>query len=137
MRIGNLIIFEKETEDRDETLIQFDKEARKRKLMKPINAIGDTIKAAIKWAKEHPGEAITICVAVGSGVYKVIRIIVRDREVRLEKFNTDCRFYDPRIGEYVCSKRKLTNNEKLRFNDLYNSGKTKREALNIMGLIKD
>lgn len=138
MKIGNWIIFEKEvTENRDETLVQFDKEAKKRKLMKPFKWIWDQILGAIDWAKQHPGEAITLAMVTASGAYKLIRIIVKDKEIRFEKYKADCRFYDPRVGEYVYSNKKLTNTQKLRFNEMYNGGMSKREALTIMGLIKD
>lgn len=127
------MIFKK---DRDETLIAFDKEARRRKVEDLKNSIIDRTKKAANWMVEHPVETIGIASMLIGGIYKGGRLITRNREIRHEQYIADCRFYDPRIGEYVFSDRKLSNDEKLRFNKLYQEGYSKREALNIMGRVK-
>jgi len=124
----------------DKTLVQFKIEATKRKVTEPLKKFWNGTKKAASeawdWAKENPTEAIVVVSAVAGGVYKTARIITRNREVRHEEYIAECRFYDPRMGEYVFSDKKLSNAEKLRFDDLYKKGYTKREALNIMGRIK-
>lgn len=139
MRIGNFILFEKVTEDRDETLVQFDKEANKRKLMKPFKFIGEKAEQVVNWGVEHPVEAAGVVSLAVSGGYKLYRLIVRDKEVRHEKYIADCRFYDPRYGEYTFSKRKLTTSERNRLKDIYNSDRkmSYSQALTKMGLNKD
>lgn len=129
-----LNLFKKE--QRNETLVQIDKEARRRKVEKIKNDVVEAANKAVDWCVEHPVEAVGIAVTVGSALYKGGRLITRNREIRHEQYIADCRFYDPRIGEYVFSDRKLSNDEKLRFNRLYSEGMSKREALNIMGRIK-
>ena len=120
----------------DKIIREFKIEATKRKIKEKIDYVEDKAKQVIDWAVEHPMEALAIGSAVVGGIYKCGRLITRNREIRHERYITDCRFYDPRMGEYVFSDRKLSNNEKLRFDDLYKQGYTKREALNIMGRIK-
>lgn len=140
MRIGNWILFEKvETENRDETLVQFDKEAKKRKLMKPIKAIGDGLKKAGNWCMEHPVEAASAGSLVIGGGYKLLRLHTRNKEMRHEQYIADCRFYDPRYGEYTFSRRKLTTGERNRLKDIYNSDRkmSYSQALTKMGLNKD
>ena len=123
-------------QDRDETLVAFDKEAKRRKREKIKNDFVDGVKKVGNWCVEHPVETVGIVVTVAGGIYKGGRLITRNREIRHEQYIADCRFYDPRIGEYVFSDRKLSNDEKLRFNKLYQEGYSKREALNIMGRVK-
>lgn len=121
---------------RDDTLVQIDKEARKRKIKKFKDDVVNACEQAVDWCIEHPVEAVGIGVTVVSGLYKGARLITKNREIKHEQYIADCRFYDPRIGEYVFSDRKLNNEEKLRFNKLYSEGMSKREALNVMGRIK-
>lgn len=121
----------------DKTLFSIKVEATKRKVKRGIEKVGETVQGAAYWAIEHPVEALAIGTAVVSGLYKGGRLITRNREIRHEKYIADCRFYDPRMGEYVFSDRKLTNAEKIRFDDLYSSGMSKRKALTKMGRIKN
>ena len=140
MRIGNWILFEKvETEKRDETLVQFDKEAKKRKLMKPFETIGTKCKELGNWCIEHPVEAVSVGSVLVGGGYKLFRLHTRNKEMRHEQYIADCRFYDPRYGEYTFSKRKLTTSERNRLKDIYNSDRkmSYSQALTKMGLNKD
>ena len=130
----------KKDDDRDETLVAFDKEARKRKIMKPIKAIGNGIKKGVDWCLEHPVEAIGIGSMVVSGGYKVAKLATKHKQMRHEQHIADCRFYDRRYDEYVWSKRKLTNDEKLYLERKYANGKDQkisyRDILTNMGLIE-
>ena len=125
----------------DKTLVQFKIEATKRKVTEPIKKFWKETKKAASdawdWAKENPTEAIVIASAVAGGVYKGARLITRNREIRHDKFITDCRMYDRKYDEYVCSKRKLTNDEALYVQRMYDKGQSKRQSLIDLGLIKD
>lgn len=120
----------------DKTLVQFKVEATKRKVNNAVNKVKEVASDTWDWAKNNPTEAIVVVSAIAGGVYKAGRLITKNREMRHEQYIADCRFYDPRMGEYVFSDKKLSNSEKLRFDSLYKQGYTKREALNIMGRIK-
>lgn len=122
--------------DRDETLIQFDKEARKRKVRDFGYKVGQKVGEAVEWCKEHPAEAIAIGTTVVTGLYKGARLITRNREIRHEDYITNCRFYDRRHDEYVFSKRKLDNDEMLYLERKYKEGMSKRQVLTDLGLIK-
>ena len=126
--------------DRDEILVQFDKEARKRKVRDFGYKVGKKVGEAVEWCKEHPAEAITIGLTVTSSLYKGARLITKNRQIRHEQHIADCRFYDRRYDEYVWTKRKLTNDEKLYLERKYAQGKDQkisyREILTNMGVIE-
>lgn len=126
-------------QDRDETLVAFDKEAKRRKREKFWNEVIDNVKKVGNWCLEHPVETTGICMTVAGGAYKASRLITRNREIKHEQYIADCRFYDPRYGEYVFSKRKLTTGERNRLKDIYNSDRkmSYSQALTKMGLNKD
>ena len=137
MVIGNWIIFErKETENRDETLKQFDKEVTKRKILAPFKWLRDRFVEAWIWAKAHPGEAIVIVTTVASGGYKLITIITKNRMIQHEEFVKNCRFYDRKRDQWVTSTRKLTNDELRYLERSYDDGISKRQALEDLGLLK-
>ena len=116
--------------------MSFKKEAMKRKVTGAVEKVNDGIKKAAHWAVENPAQAITVVSAVAGGSYKVARIITRNREIRHEKWVTDCRMYDRKHDEYVVSKRKLTNDEALYVQRKYEEGQSKRQSLIDLGLIK-
>ena len=123
-------------QDRDETLVQFDKEVKRRKMMAPIWWVRDRIKEAWTWAKAHPGEAIVIVTTTASGCYKLVTIITKNRQIHHEEFVKNCRHYDRKHDQWVTSTRKLTNDEMKYLERCYDSGISKRQALEDLGLLK-
>ena len=123
-------------QDRDETLVAFDKEAKRRKREKFWNEVIDNVKKAGNWCLEHPVETVGIVMTVGGGCYKVGRIITRNREIRHDQFVKDCRHYDRKHDQWVTSKRKLTNDELAYMERCYDSGISKRQVLEDLGLLK-
>ena len=122
--------------DRDETLVQFDKEALKRKVTKPIKVVGKKLEETWEWSKQHPTEAIMIGTTVVTGGYNLARLVTKNRQIRHDQFITDCRMYDRKYDEYVVSKRKLTNDEALYVQRMYDRGQSKRQSLIDLGLIR-
>lgn len=123
----------------DKTLFSFKVEATKRKIKGKIDEGVEVVKEAGNWAIEHPMEALAIGSAAATGVYNLARVITKNRAIKHEQYIADCRFYDPRYGEYVFSKRKLTTGERNRLKDIYNSDRkmSYSQALTKMGLNKD
>lgn len=136
MVIGNFIIFERKNDDRDETLKEFDKEVKKRKILAPFKWLKEKIVAAWIWAKAHPGEAIVIVTTAASGGYKLITIITKHRMIQHEEFVKNQRFYDRKRDQWVTSTRKLTNDELKYLERSYDEGISKRQALEDLGLLK-
>ena len=125
-----------EDKNRDETLVQFDKEARKRKFLAPFKWVRDRIKEAWTWAKAHPGEAVVIITTTASGCYKLVTIITKNRQIHHEEFVRNCRHYDRKHDQWVTSTRKLTNDELRYLERSYENGRSKRQALEELGLLK-
>lgn len=91
---------------------------------------------AVRFAKEHPEAAFfAATTAVGAASYggkKLFKHIGVKKELRL----MECRHYDRRTDEYWFGKRPLKTQEKLKLEKMYQSGYSKGEALQTMGLLK-
>lgn len=122
--------------DRDEKLVEFDKEALKRKVSAPFKTVGKEAKKAFEWGKEHPAEAIMITTTVVGGIYKGARLITRNREIRHDEFVRNCRHYDRKHDQWVTATRKLTNDEMAYMERKYEEGVSKRRVLEDLGLLK-
>ncbi len=122
--------------DRDETLVEFDKEVLKRKVSAPFKWVGKEVKKGFEWGKEHPAEAIMIGTTVVSGIYKGARLITRNREIRHDEFVRNCRHYDRKHDQWVTATRKLTNDEMAYMERKYEEGISKRKVLEDLGLLR-
>lgn len=112
----------------DKTMKMFKREERKRKLKQKVNEV-------IQFHEEHPW-VIPVVLTVGAYSVKAISKGVAGYKTHVEVNHRNCEHWDPRVGEYFTSKRKLTSAEQDKLNQLYASGLTKGEALSKMGLRK-
>lgn len=84
------------------------------------------------FAKENP----QVVIAVTPIVAKVIKDGYRSAMRSKEQDDLDRRFWDPRMGRYARSKRKLTKSEASYVERQYKSGRTYRDILEELGLLQ-
>ena len=91
---------------------------------------------AARWLESHPEEKNAIIVAtvttVGPMTVKLIRDELRAKRERDER---DQRVYDPREGKYIYLRKKPTNQQWLRVEELERQGLSKTEACLRVGLL--
>jgi hypothetical protein len=91
-----------------------------------------TAKAGVNWVACN--KELTLGLAAGAlGIAKAVSKATAGR--REDKIH-DCRHWDPRAGDYVWSRRKLTRREKREFDERYTNGESKFHILDDMGLLK-
>lgn len=89
-----------------------------------------------KWANEHPQAAFFTATTIVGGVSYGGKKILKHAGLKKELKIAECRHYDRRTDEYWFSKRPLKTQEKLKLEKMYQSGYSKGEALQVMGLLK-
>lgn len=122
-----------ENKDEKVTLVDFKKEAFKRKVNGAVNEVKDKAIGVVKWGFDHPVEAASII--TGAGV--LARNIVKQNAIRSEQKHTDCKFYEHSSGKWAETKRKLTPKEQLEAERRHKINKeTWTEIFADMGVLK-
>ena len=93
------------------------------------------VKEAGKWAMNHPGESIAIASGCGAALTGVNRLASKVRRT-IEENRRDKAWYDPRLGGYVYTRRKLTNKEKIELSMRNTNGESVTQILDSMRLLK-
>lgn len=91
---------------------------------------------AVKFCKEHPQAAFFGATTIVGGMSYTGKKIFKHVGVKKELKLLECRHYDRRTDTYWFSKRPLKTAEKLKLEKMYESGYSKGEILQQMGLLK-
>lgn len=113
-------------------LIDFKKEAFRRKVM----GVGEKAKAkamgAVQWISNHPAEAAGIV----TGLSVITGKIVKTHTIHEEQRRRDTQFFEHRSGKWCEAKRKLTPREQLEAESRHRNGETWTEILSDMRLLR-
>lgn len=92
----------------------------------------NTIRKALSWALDHPGEAATIASAAIFGIRKLDKYFDIYRENKLR----NSMIYDRSLGMYWETKRPLTANQRLTIESRHNAGESYGQILSDMKVLK-
>lgn len=122
-----------ENKDEKVTMIDFKKEAFKRKVKGAVNEVKDKAIVVVKWGFDHPVEAASII----TGASLLTRNIVKQNAIRSEQKHTERKFYEHSSGKWAETKRKLTQREQLEAERRHKENKeTWTEIFADMGVLK-
>ena len=95
-------------------------------------------KRFLKWISEHPQEFIGICTisltAIGAAS-KGVRGLMREIDIRQEKFDERCRIWDPVNGVQWYTKKPLNAYQKLEFERRVADGESRGAILQSMNVL--
>lgn len=112
--------------------LSFDKVKFKLKVEQAKRKVVSGVKSAAAWCMENK-ELVAVMAGGGLGIAKVMGKI---HGAHREDYVHDRRHWDPRAGEYVESRRKLSKCERLELDERYRAGESKIHILDDMGLLK-
>lgn len=124
-----------ENENRNEEkveLIDFKKEAAKRKLKGYVEAAKLNVIKGVKWVTEHPAEAAASVTGLGLFVKSVTKTSANHAEQR----RREREFFEHSSGKWCEIKRKLTPREQVEAEARHKAGETWTQIFSDMRLLK-
>lgn len=117
------------------TIVNIDKEKLKKKCWEIKHDAEIKIRSGINWAKEHKelcAVAVPIAAKVLESGFKYAKKTKQERLVEEQRL----RLWDPRKGRFSYYRRKLSKSEWDYIDREYDKGRSYREILDEMGLLK-
>ena len=118
----------------EEKTVSFDAIKRKLKIEQAKRKVASTLKAAPAWCVQNKELAL----GMAAGFAWIGRTAMKIHSSNREDFVHNRRHWDPRTGNYVETRRKLTRNEQIELDNRYRADRneTKLHILYEMGLLK-
>jgi hypothetical protein len=104
-------------------------ETFKRKVKSKVTALG-------KWYWDNKEYTIPATVAIAGFATKGLGKIGKELAAQREMNHRDLKSWDPRLGEWLDLKRKLTNSEKVMLDNRMAKGERKIDVLADLGVLK-
>lgn len=100
-----------------------------------INKFKANAKKVGKWASEHPGESIAI-LSVGATLLGGVNKLANKAVKAKDEYDREREYYDPRLGNWAYTRRKLTAKEKIELSERNKNGESVTQILYSMNLLK-
>ncbi len=90
------------------------------------------VNEAINWGKQNPQVVITMIPVAAKVCKEAYKYVTKQKELN----DLERRFWDPRMGRYARSKRRLSKQEANYAERQFKAGRTYRDILDEMGLLE-